>query len=71
MLATTQEDAEYNSEITTSEISIAIKRMRNSVPGPDSIHAAMLKKLTRFQVDQLTKFINKIWHGANYHGTKN
>lgn len=59
MLATTQRDAEYNFEITPSEILTAIKRMRNLAIGPGSIHTAMLKKLNTFQIDQLTKFMER------------
>lgn len=58
LLTTTQEDTEYNSEITPSKMSTAIKCMRNSALGPDLMHVEMLKKshhISRKSVDLIHK----------------
>ena len=53
---------EYNRPITKVEIATAIKKMRNSAPGPDRVHPAMLKKLNSQHLDQLTYFLNVVWN---------
>lgn len=58
------EDAKYNSEIIRFEISTENKGIRNSTLDLDSMDVELLKKLTTFHVDQLTKFMNKIWNGS-------
>jgi len=53
---------EYNQPITEQEVHSAIKSMRNSAPGPDQVHPAMLKNITPQQLTSLTLFLNIIWN---------
>lgn len=41
---------EINNDITTTEIEAVIRNLKNTSPGPDSIHAATLKHLSHENV---------------------
>lgn len=52
---------ELNLHITTTEVQNSIRSLKNSSPGPDGIHAEMLKQMNREQLEALTFFFNRIW----------
>ncbi len=55
-----------NGTITVSEVKTAIKGLKNSSPGPDKIHAAMLKHLTHQHLQDITYYFNHIWKNHDF-----
>ena len=58
---TTNEEKEYNIEISANEVQTALSQCRNTSPGPDKIHYEMLRHLSDSACDFLLRLYNKIW----------
>lgn len=58
----TAESCNYNYQFVLSELEIAIKKSKNSAPGPDTISNHMIKNLSTRMKHTLLTFYNKLWH---------
>ena len=56
----------YNKRISVNEVEAVINSSRDSAPGEDCIHNAMLKKLKDEDKKELTRIMNKIWENEKY-----
>lgn len=57
---------EINTPITLSELKVSFRSLKNTSPGPDGIHASMLKNLNHQHCEAITFFFNRIWQEHNF-----
>lgn len=57
---------EINTPITVEEVRASIRSLKNTSPGPDGVHACMLKNLNHQHCEALTFFYNRIWQEHDF-----
>ena len=57
---------EYNKKITIKELMLAIKKSKNTSPGPDQIHYQLLKHLPISCLFVLLDLLNDVWEGGEF-----
>jgi potassium voltage-gated channel Eag-related subfamily H protein 8 len=57
---------EYNKNISFKELKTAIKKSKNTSPGPDHIHYQLLKHLPESCLFILLNLLNRVWEGGEF-----